>query len=91
MNELEDTQPMQLIRLGWDVNGDGEISEVEEKIPEPAILRACLFALANLVGLVAGHEFLTPELLEQIINVYAIVGPVILGFWIRKHVTPKSK
>lgn len=66
MNELEDTQPMQLIKLGWDVNGDGEISEVEEKIPEPAILRACLFALANLVGLVAGHEFLTPELLDRL-------------------------
>ncbi|WP_078323588.1 hypothetical protein [Mycobacteroides salmoniphilum] len=91
MNELEDTQPLQPIQLGWDVNGDGEMSELESKVPEPAILRACLFAVANVVGLVAGYEYLNPEVLERIINAYAIVGPLILGIWIRRHVSPKSK
>lgn len=91
MNELEDTQPLQPIQLGWDVNGDGVISDLESKVPEPAILRAFLFAVANVVGLVAGYEYLNPEVLERIINAYAIVGPLILGFWIRRHVSPKSK
>ncbi len=68
----------------WDFNQDGELSELESKVPSPAVLRGIVFAVANLVGLVAGHELLQPEVLEQIIAIYSLAGPVILGWWIHK-------
>lgn len=93
MPELEDTQPLPIPgihnQLGWDIDGDGEIGEFESKVPSPAILRGVLFALANLAGLIAGHELLNPEVLERIISVYGIVGPVALGYWIHRGTSRK--
>lgn len=79
------------LSLGWDVNGDGEITGIEEKVPEPAILRAALFAAANVIGLFAGHEFLDPDALEKVIAAYSVIGPLILGYWIRRGTVPVAK
>ncbi|OBJ41318.1 hypothetical protein A5630_23035 [Mycolicibacterium mucogenicum] len=68
----------------WDINEDGELSELESKVPSPAVVRGILFALANLAGLVAGHELLDPRILEQVIACYSLIGPVVLGYWIHK-------
>ena len=81
----EDTQPIPPVKpQGWDWNNDGVISELETKTPSPAVVRAVLFAIANLVGLVVGRQFFDPVLIDQIINVYAVAGPVLLGLWIKK-------
>lgn len=60
-------------------------------IPEPALVRAGLFAVANLVAAIVGKQVLTPDVLEQLMILYGIVGPVVLGWWIRRHVTPVAK
>ncbi len=82
--EEVDTVPMEPIE-------DDGIVLGEHKVPEPALVRAAVVAVANLVGVLIGREFLSTDVIEQIVNVYVVLGPLALGWWIRRNVTPVGK
>lgn len=89
MSNIEDTQPIP-VGNGWDIDGDGEYSELERKVPEPLVLRALLVAVLGLIGAVIGKT-LDVSWVDQAIAVYAIGAPMVLALWGRRHVTPVSK
>lgn len=76
--------------LGWDLNHDGELTGIETKVPEPAVVRGVLAAVAPLAGLIIGHQ-LDLSWIDQAVAAYAVIAPVALGFWIRSKVTPVKK
>lgn len=103
MSEIEDTQPLDMGKylgakdnapwakhLGWDANGDGEVDELEENVPEPLVLRGLLVAVLGLAGAVIGKQ-LDVSWLDQAITAYAIGAPIALSFWARRHVSPARK
>ncbi|QDK03110.1 membrane protein [Mycobacterium phage SydNat] len=76
--------------LGWDANGDGEIDEIEENVPEPLVLRSFVVAIVGLAGAVLGKE-LDVSWIDQAIAAYAVGAPMVLAFWARRHVSPVKK
>ncbi|AFF28411.1 minor tail protein [Mycobacterium phage Tiger] len=77
-------------QIGWDANGDGEIDEIEEKVPEPLVLRSLIVAIVGLAGAVLGKE-LDVSWIDQAIAAYAVGAPMVLAFWARRHVSPVKK
>lgn len=78
--------PWQL-RLGWDVDGDGDIEGIETKVPEPAVVRGVIATVVPLVGLIVGKT-LDLAWVDPALAVYAVVVPLALGLLIRRKVTP---
>lgn len=82
--------PMPGLRLGWDVDGDGDIEGIETRIPEPAVLRGVVATAVPLIGLIVGKT-LDLSWVDPAIAVYAVAAPMALSFWIRSKVTPVKK
>ncbi|WP_228845646.1 hypothetical protein [Mycobacteroides abscessus] len=74
---------------GLVVDDDDTFEEIVKKATEPVVVRAGLFAVANLIAVIVGKQVLDQAAIEAIMAVYGVVGPIILGLWIRRHVTPK--
>ncbi|QDH92980.1 membrane protein [Mycobacterium phage Stephig9] len=101
-DELEDTVPMEISKLGiepdapwakhlgWDANGDGEVDEYEANVPEPLVLRGLILTVLGLVGAVIGKQ-LDVSWIDQAITAYALVAPIGLSLWARRHVSPVKK
>ena len=81
--------PWQL-RLGWDVDGDGDIEGIETKVPEPAVIRGIGAAILPIVGWAVGKS-LDVSWIDQAVAAYAVLAPIVLGFLIRSKVTPVKK
>lgn len=100
-DSTEDTVPMPVIDdgppwainredLGWDIDGDGEINEIEAKVPEPALLRGVIVAGAGLVAAVVGKSF-DLAWIDETIGAYIVAAPLVLAWWIRRNVSPTGK
>ncbi len=74
---------------GLVVDEDDTFEEIVKKASEPVVVRAGLFAVANLIAVIVGKQVLDQATIEAIMAVYGVVGPIVLGLWIRRHVTPK--
>lgn len=95
-DEQQDTLPLDFSAfidalLDDPTTPENEAEEIRKRTPEPALVRAGLFAVANGIGWVVGHQVLSPELIDDIVGVYAVVGPLLLGWWIRRNVVPAGK
>lgn len=64
--------------------------EVRDRVPEPALVRGALIAVLSLVGVVLGRE-LDTAWVEDVIAIYTVIAPIVLAWWIRRHVTPVIK
>lgn len=84
---MADNDPMDT--GGLVVNDDDTFEDIVKKATEPVVVRAGLFAVANLIAVIVGKQVLDQAAIEAIMAVYGVVGPIILGLWIRRHVTPK--
>lgn len=62
-------------------------NEIEEQLPKPALVRAILITGASLVGALFGKTF-NVEWVDAALDLYMILAPVVLGFWIRHKVKP---
>ncbi len=95
MAETDDTEPMLPIEFDgppWLVNREEEVREAidglkEGKVPEPALVRGAIIAAVGLVGAVVGHQ-LDVSWVDPAMEVYAVSAPVVLGWWIRRNVSP---
>ncbi|ASZ75462.1 minor tail protein [Mycobacterium phage Kimona] len=85
--ELEDTQPLQ---LGWDIDEDGDIEGVEERVPEPLVLRGAILTGIGLAGAILGKT-LDVSWVEPAVAFYAVAVPMGLALWGHRHVTPVKK
>lgn len=57
------------------------------RVPEPALIRSALVAVTGIVALVVGHA-VDVSWIESVVNVYAVLSPIIAGILIRSAVTP---
>lgn len=73
--------------LGWDIDGDGDTEGIEQNVPEPAVLRGAVATIVGLVGAITGKA-LHLDWIDQAIAAYAVCAPLVLSFWIRRHVSP---
>lgn len=55
-------------------------------LPNPVMVRASILAVVNLIAAFIGKDVLTTEQLEAVMICYGTVGPVVLGWWIKRHV-----
>ena len=62
----------------------------EPKAPEPALVRAFLVAAVGFVGAIVGKS-LNQDWIDPAIAMYAIASPIVLGWWIRRNVSPVRK
>lgn len=66
----------------------------EGKVPEPALIRGLIVAafgiLATIFKLSVDQE-VVQAVVDAIIGIYVLVGPVVLAWWIRRNVTPVKK
>lgn len=76
--------------LGWDADQDGDIDEFEANVPEPLVVRGALMALVGLVAGVTGYS-LDITWIEQAVAAYAVIAPIGLAAWARRHVSPVKK
>lgn len=74
---------------GLVVDDDDTFEDIVKKATEPVVVRAGLLAVANFLAYFVGKQVLTQEAIDAIMAVYGVVGPIVLGLWIRRHVTPK--
>jgi hypothetical protein len=89
--EGEETPPWHSVpSLGWDANDDGHIDELESNVPEPLVLRGVLLTVLGLVGYAFG-ETLDVEWVEKAVAAYAVLVPLVLSVWARRHVSPVDK
>ncbi|ACE79778.1 minor tail protein [Mycobacterium phage Bexan] len=89
LSEL-DTGGFEIPHLGWDLDKDGDIEGIEEYVPEPAVLRGAVAAGLGFAGFVLGKTF-DVSWIDQAVAIYAVAAPFVLGFVIRRHVTPTKR
>lgn len=66
------------------------VETVEPKVPEPALVRAVAVAALGFVSFVLGKS-LSLEWIDHAMVIYSIAAPAVLGWWIRRHVSPVKK
>lgn len=57
------------------------------RVPEPALIRGAAVAVTSLIAVVTGTQ-IDLAWLEVVLNIYAVLAPVVAGFFIRSAVTP---
>lgn len=59
---------------GLVVDDDDTFEEIVKKATEPVVVRAGLFAVANLIAVIVGKQVLDQAAIEAIMAVYGVVG-----------------
>lgn len=62
----------------------------EPKAPEPAMVRGGIVAALGFVSAVIGRQ-VGADWVDPFMDLYVIVAPVGLAWWIRRNVTPVTK
>lgn len=57
------------------------------KIPEPALVRGLIVSAVSFVGAIVGRQF-GADWIDPLMDIYLVVGPIGLAWWIRRHVSP---
>lgn len=57
------------------------------KVPEPALVRAGVVAVFGLASFVLGRQF-DLAWVDPALVLYSFIAPAVLGWWIRRHVSP---
>lgn len=66
------------------------MTELKERVPEPAVIRGAITAVVSLVAVVTGYQ-LDISWLEPALAAYTVLVPLVLSVWIRSKVTPFKK
>ena len=86
--EEDDVPPWQAPQAYSEEEPEG--LNTEPKAPEPALVRAFLVAAVGFVGAIVGKS-LNQDWIDPAIAMYAIASPIVLGWWIRRNVSPVRK
>lgn len=89
------TQPIDVAKILSDLHTDfADVVDVATgdgtSAPEPAVVRGLILSVVSIAGYALGKSF-NVEWVDEAMSVYAVLAPVGLAFWVRRHVTPAPK
>lgn len=64
---------------------DGVLGEIESHLPKPALVKATIFSVLSLAGVIFGREFEIPNL-DLALDAYTLAVPAVFGFWVNRKV-----
>lgn len=67
-----------------------DTSLARNRVPEPALIRGAVVAVTALIAVVTGKN-IDISWLETVLQVYAVISPIVAGYFIRRVVSPVGK
>ena len=64
---------------------DGPLGEIQSHLPKPALVKATIFSVLSLAGVIFGREFEIPNL-DLALDAYTLAVPAVFGFWVNRKV-----
>lgn len=66
---------------------DGVLGEIESHLPRPALVKATVFSVVSLFGVILGKDLSVPYL-DTALDAYALAVPAVFGWWVNRRLNP---
>lgn len=68
---------------------DGVVGDIQRHLPKPALIRATVFSVLSLAGVIFGKELSIPHL-DLALDAYTLAVPAALGWWVDRQLRPRE-